>query len=113
MSESHRSRFDPALDRILDRVYGLEFAGGRGRSEKLILADAAMERARRDMSALESALDGLRKLRECSQGLTAMREEITYLQHQILALQRLCAEIGRLRAALAMPLPASNQNPEG
>jgi hypothetical protein len=108
----HRS-FDPGLDRILDRVYGLEFATGSGRSDRLIVADAAMARARQDVAALESALDGLRQLRERSQGLTSMREEITYLQEQIVILKQLCEEIGRLRAELAMPPPtAQDQGPD-
>ncbi len=109
MPDPRPARFDPALDRILDRVYGLEFATAKGRGGNLILPDAIKNRAREDVAALEFALDGLRQLRERSQGLTSMREEISYLQDQILVLRQLCEEIARLRAELAMPPPLRSE----
>jgi hypothetical protein len=95
--------FNPELARILDRVYGVDVTAGAHREESLIAADRFRMRRQRDAEALEEALEGLRQLRERSQGLSGIKEEIDYLRGQILTLRALGDEIARLRAELARP----------
>ncbi len=99
--------FNPELTRILDRVYGKDSTKGAHREENLVKAAAIRTRRRRDAKALEDALEGLRQLRERSQGLSELKDEIEYLRREIEALRALDQEIARLRAELARPFEES------
>lgn len=99
--------FNPDLTRILNRVYGANVTAGAHREETLIAADQSRVRRQRDAEALEEALEGLRQLRERSQGKSGVKEEIDYLQGQIETLRALGDEIARLRAELARPPSAT------
>ena len=101
--EVNSDPFNPELARILDRVYGMDVTAGAHREESLIAADRFRMRRQRDAEALEEALEGLRQLRERSQGLSGIKEEIDYLRGQIVTLRALGDEIARLRAELARP----------
>jgi chromosome segregation ATPase len=95
--------FNPALTRILDRVYGVQLADGVSRTSSPIKADLTRVRRQRGVEALERALDDLRQVRERSQGITALKDEVTYLHDQIAELKALGEEITRLRLQLADP----------
>jgi hypothetical protein len=95
--------FNPELSRILDRVYGVHLVDGIGREASAITTDLSRLRRREGAEALERALDGLRQVRERSQGVTALKDELAYLHNQITELQALGEEITRLRLQLGEP----------
>lgn len=102
-SPSELRSFDPDLDRILDRVYQVDFGSAQARVDARLSEESTRNQSRADLAALEAALDGLRALRERGEGVAWMRDEIAYLQEQIQALKDLCEQIGKLRAELAAP----------
>lgn len=95
--------FNPELTRILDRVYGVQLVAGVDRAANPLKADSSRLRRRRGAEALERALEDLRQVRERSEGIGVMKDELTYLQSQIVELKALGDEITRLRARLAEP----------
>lgn len=100
--------FNPELTRILDRVYGVHLVDGIDRGAKPIKADLTRLRRLRGAEALERALDDLRQVRERSQGVTALKDELSYLHDQIAELKALGEEITRLRQQLAEPDPSDD-----
>jgi hypothetical protein len=88
---------------IFNRVYKIEFDAHPGKEDARIARELTRYRCREDAKALADALEGLRDLRERSQGLTALRDEIDYLREQVLALRYLNAQITVLRLELARP----------
>lgn len=95
--------FNPELTRILDRVYGVRLVDGVDRAANPIKADLSRLRRQRGAEALERALDDLRQLRERSQGMASLKDELNYLHNQIVELKALGEEITRLRLELAAP----------
>ncbi|MGE5153812.1 MAG: hypothetical protein ACM3ST_07330 [Bdellovibrio bacteriovorus] len=99
----HPEPFNPELTRILDRVYGFRLVDGVDRTASPIQADLSRLRRQRSVEALERALDDLRQVRERSQGMAAIRDELDYLHSQLVELKALGEEISRLRLQLAKP----------
>ena len=97
--------FNPELTRILDRVYGVNLVDGVDRAAKPIKADIGRLRRQRSVEALERALEDLRQVRERSQGMAALKDELSYLQDQIEELKALGDEISRLRLELGEASP--------
>lgn len=94
--------FNPELTRILDRVYGVHLVDGVERGANPIKADLSRLRRQRGVEALERALGDLRQLRERSQGMTALKDELADLHSQVVELRALSEEITRLRRQLAV-----------
>ena len=97
--------FNPELTRILDRVYGVHLVAGVDRAAIPIKADLGRLRRRQGVEALERALEDLRQVRERSEGIADMKDELSYLQAQIVELKALGDEITRLRTQIAEPKP--------
>jgi DNA-binding FrmR family transcriptional regulator len=104
--------FNPELTRILDRVYGVHLVDGIDRAASPIKADLSRLRRQRGVEALERALDDLRQVRDRSQGMAAIKDELDFLHTQIVELKALGEEINRLRMQLAKP-PATQVSAEG
>lgn len=91
--------FDHDLNQILDRIYG----SSSNRSDLDTSASdlrRLIQRRERDSLELKQALNELRGLRERSQGVMRMKEELSYLQDQIHRLHELGNEINSLRHKL-------------
>lgn len=101
--------FNPELTRILDRVYGVHLVDGVDRASKPIKADLTRLRRQRGAEALERALDDLRQARERSQGVTALKDELSCLHDQIAELKALGEEITRLRLQLGEAGPTGDE----
>lgn len=105
MTHASKEPFDRDLGRILDRVYGLAPNGGVEKEVTRFERTLERDRHRRDAELLDQALERLRFLREQSQGISAMREEIDYLHKEILRLRGLGEQISLLRMQLAQEAP--------
>lgn len=99
--------FNPELSRILDRVYGVHLVDGLDRVGSPIKSDLGRLRRRQGAEALERALEDLRQIRERSQGVSALKDELTFLHDQISELKALGEEITRLRSRLGEPRSGS------
>jgi len=97
--------FNPELTRILDRVYGVHLVDGVDRAANPIKTDIGRLRRRRGAEALERALEDLRQVRERTEGMATMKDELAFLHGRIAELKALGDEITRLRLQLVERQP--------
>ena len=100
MYRDNAAHFDRDLDEILNRVYG---SGSNAQSmpdRNVAILRQHVVRREQGSQELKQALADLRDRREKSQTVMRMKEEVDFLQGEILRLRELGAQITALREKL-------------
>jgi hypothetical protein len=101
MLQEISNHFDRDLDMILDRVYRANPNASADINSNAMATHQLLMRREQDSIELKQALAELRGMREKSQSMLRLKEEVDYLQDQIEQLKTLGEQIVALRKQLA------------